>query len=678
MISEEIRQNYYVVFDKNKERKLSPSSHLYDPMLVDVSSALWYYLHMPRHGFDVIVSPNSLFVVGEGIQQHNIFIIPSELTESHIKLLTRYPPALYISEDSCYEKACILNNEHPSKLGCCAIQNLSATTLAEHWKVTTESVKKLLEGMDINILNISPRLLVGNERTALPNVFLANQNEDTEDMLNFLQYHGYSFKSRVYTTKRQRSLFNLYNQLDSDLESLPNDVVLKALSIEQAVTDFPLIITLPGGPSKRRTYGVHSRNDEISEEEKALINFFGVQRAISQQGVWLEGEIFPSINFSRLSILEEHFHARKQSSKFIIRTLKKFGKELTKNLGIEEIGKYIESSSKIIAFTDFPIGLAILPGYSDPLCCMVSISYRPLTPLTSTFQYGLRQLDEHYIGPGQGFKVLIVECLSKSDHIRIISDMGWSVVRNQLKDNRMVTVHYEEVDSADKLEEVISSYTDIDFLVISAHGMYSKDGIAGLSVGNDFWMPSRHSKVPPVVILSACHVAPKGKGDYTINDAFLEAGALAVLGTLIPVNVKENAMITQRFFQYIIETLEGHHNCFDLAEAWKRVVAMNAVSEILSASKKLIAWSITTNENGKTPYDEYFEEIKKSEIYPGKVHDQSIEILKRIADRAGMKTYLESVLQSQGYISESFFYLFSGYPEKIIIKELSWMERRSE
>ncbi|MFP3472728.1 hypothetical protein R0J90_21990, partial [Micrococcus sp. SIMBA_144] len=79
----------------------------------------------------------------------------------------------------------------------------------------------------------------------------------------------------------------------------------------------------------------------------------------------------------------------------------------------------------------------------------------------------------------------------------------------------------------------------------------------------------------PVIILSACHVATKGRGDFTVNDAFINAGALAILGTLIPVDVVENAALTQRLFFYIAETLQGQHDCKDLAEAWKRVSNMN-------------------------------------------------------------------------------------------------------
>jgi len=55
------------------------------------------------------------------------------------------------------------------------------------------------------------------------------------------------------------------------------------------------------------------------------------------------------------------------------------------------------------------------------------------------------------------------------------------------------------------------------------------------------------------------------------------------------------------------------------------------------------------------------------------LHIQTINILKEIADRAGMIEYLEIILEKNGYISESIFYFFSGYPEKILIQV--WLQK---
>ncbi|PFT03207.1 hypothetical protein COK59_28725 [Bacillus thuringiensis] len=670
---EGIYDNYFIIYDKDKEREANPSLHLYNPMLADVSEALWYCLHMPRNGMDVIYSPDKLFVEGDIMHQHNIFIISSELKQSNIDLLETFQPTLYISEDSCYEETIKLNDEYPAKLGCVSIQNLSSTLLSEHWEAIKEKIKTIfndnnIDMQKIKMLDVSPRLLTEEEKTTLPNIFLANQIGDTKEMLEFFKETDYSFRRRVFGTKRQRTYFKLFDQLGSQLEKVSDGEIIKLINKAYCYTPSPLVVTLPGGPRLRKSYGVNSHRHIINEEEKDLISFFGVQRAISQQGTWLEGNQLNSDIFNKLANLEKHFHAPNRKREFILRTMKDFGQYLTEYLGIENLGEYALASPRIIAFTDFPIGLAIPPGYSDPLCSMTSISYRPLTPLTNTFKYGLNQIDDYYVGYGRGFKVLILECLSESDHIRKYSDLGWSIMRQQLAENKLITIYYEVVNSIQELEDKINTYQNIDFLIISAHGTYNEAGVSGLVVGGEFWVPEPSLQVPPVVILSACHVATKGKGDYTINDAFLNAGALAILGTLIPVDVIENSALTQRLFFYISETLQGQHDCLDLADAWKRVMNANISSSILNSTKKLAKWSLTKNEANKIPYEEFFEKLREEGEKPGEIHLQTVSILKEIADKSGMKEYLEIVLERNGYISESIFYIFSGYPEKVLIQ----------
>ena len=116
---------------------------------------------------------------------------------------------------------------------------------------------------------------------------------------------------------------------------------------------------MPGTPSKGDAYGITRRNNDLSVNEKALINFVGLQRTIAIGGVWLEGNVYPIKSFRQLHLLEEHFHAQRQNSKFIWSSLKKIGKDLVGHIGVENLQDYISGSSNIVAFTDFPIGLAI-------------------------------------------------------------------------------------------------------------------------------------------------------------------------------------------------------------------------------------------------------------------------------------------------------------------------------
>lgn len=65
-----------------------------------------------------------------------------------------------------------------------------------------------------------------------------------------------------------------------------------------------------------------------------------------------------------------------------------------------------------------------------------------------------------------------------------------------------------------------------DILHISGHGYYDRrSNMAGLMVGNEFWMADGNDyTVPPVVVLSACHVSPRGSGTVNVADMLFVQG----------------------------------------------------------------------------------------------------------------------------------------------------------
>lgn len=664
--------NYYIIYDSNKSREVSSFLHDFNPVMGDLVDALWYCLQLPRHGFDLIMAPDKLFSVGDGIQQHNIFIITNEKTQGNLNLLSTFPPTVYLTEETCRKEALELNDLVPAKLGIETLEKLDSDNLKKMWHDLREDVEDFCKKFKIKrdtLKGMSVQLINKEQRSVLPNIYLHNQygEDDLNSLLEKFKQNSYSAIERALHAKEALFIANAYSQLGDTLNKFEKDFeTIKQNNYKTQPT--ALILTLPGRPKINLTNKPEYKTFYNSTKEKEIIDFLAVQRAISLGGVWLEGELIPSQLFLEIAKLEKHFHEKNINMNYVKRTQRKIGKELVKCFPNYELGQFIMASSKLIAFTDFPIGLAILPGYDDPICNLIPITYRPLTPLDSILGSNLPQIKEHYIGRGKGFKVLIVECLDKKDTIRLISDIAWLVVKQQLNNNKWINVYYEEAESIDVLESIINKYRDIDFLIVSAHGKYNEHGEAGLEVGEEYWIPKDNLKVPPIVILSACHVAVKGTGKATISDRFLQVGALAVLGTLIPVNVKENAMLTQRFFYYISEVIDGHHLCYDLSEAWMRIINANVFSEILTSTNKLEKWFITKNKDGKTPYEQYFEKVTESGINRNEIHNKTIEYLLEIAEKDGMKKYLQSVLSSKGYIPESLFYIFSGYPEKVILK----------
>lgn len=153
----------------------------------------------------------------------------------------------------------------------------------------------------------------------------------------------------------------------------------------------------------------------------------------------------------------------------------------------------------------------------------------------------------------------------------------------------------------------------------------------------------------------------------SVADMFIQAGAKAILSTLIPVDVRRNALLLIRLFAYITEAQNGSSQLKTLDEAWSFVVASNAINEILDASPKLRKWAMTKNRNGKTPFFEFTMVKSKGRLNVAHVYKSTIEILSELAREDDMEEYLNSVLSSTGYFPESAFYQMIGYPENIFL-----------
>lgn len=85
--------------------------------------------------------------------------------------------------------------------------------------------------------------------------------------------------------------------------------------------------------------------------------------------------------------------------------------------------------------------------------------------------------------------------------------------------------------------------------------------------------------------------------------------------------------------------------------------------------------SILLSKHWETMKEKVNTTLNDNNIDMRNLHIQTINILKEIADRAGMIEYLEIILEKNGYISESIFYFFSGYPEKILIQPKVWLQK---
>lgn len=262
---------YVIIFDENKERTLKESKHLHHPLLGDIAAALTYCLHLPRTGFDLIETPEALFLEGGSPLQHEIYLISSNPTQKEMDQLSFIRPTLYIIESSSYEAGSAINHEYPSILGCVRIDGLSEELLYDQWnKLSNEVVSLIPQATKLNYIT---HLFGKDQISALPNLFLTNQLSNSVQLVETLNENHYSFEIRAQIMRYEKAKFMLYYDLGKNLDDLPNERIDDAIPKIAASIGYPLVLTLPGGPNKRLSYGSISKS--ISEEEDDLINFLG-------------------------------------------------------------------------------------------------------------------------------------------------------------------------------------------------------------------------------------------------------------------------------------------------------------------------------------------------------------------------------------------------------------------
>jgi hypothetical protein len=78
------------------------------------------------------------------------------------------------------------------------------------------------------------------------------------------------------------------------------------------------------------------------------------------------------------------------------------------------------------------------------------------------------------------------------------------------------------------------------------------------------------------------HTSPRGGGVVNVADLLLRAGAVAVLSTLVPVDVTHNAQTMSRFFRYLAHAIADKSTPpgTSVLDVWHKVQALNVVVDI--------------------------------------------------------------------------------------------------
>jgi hypothetical protein len=209
-----------------------------------------------------------------------------------------------------------------------------------------------------------------------------------------------------------------------------------------------------------------------------------------------------------------------------------------------------------------------------------------------------------------------------------------------------------------------------DIVVLSAHGVV-KGNRTGIACGAEHIFGEELGRLPVIVCMSACSVAPRGQGTVNITDLMFRQGARVILGTLMPVNVHHNAVLMARFFANISEAVLGRmpENTFEAV--WHFTQGSNAINDVLSASDGLERWARDTS-GGEAVLQEFMLRRSAGRLRKNFVYEDTIEVLVEIAKDRGVEDKVKAWLASPGYIPESVAYIVLGWPERIVFYDATF------
>ncbi|HAU65891.1 MAG: hypothetical protein A2017_17500 [Lentisphaerae bacterium GWF2_44_16] len=642
--------------------------HLFSDELFGFVEVFSKIIQLPRGLFDLYrVSLQTLTDVKN--HSHNIIHIPQYLVDEIISKASLgvnglYNPTLLIYDERCLNEVLRFEEVISTSLGKMRFVEFNDLVPKDIWK-RLQDLHSFERMEKLQIPNLA-EFLTNDELNVLPSFFYLIQNDDFDRYVRRDKdaESAFSFNNRIldeYNIRMMALKSTIENRSD-DKEKNDNHYKEQVKYLRQ-YNHKPLVITLPGIPNhQKRCF----RNIDVKENnitERYAIKNIGLYRAMARSAAYLELNYMGQELYNIVYKLEKHCMGN-ISNKFVWRSLKRFGDIIAKKLSDQEL-KLLTYSNQITYYSDLPLGIAILPGATSPLICYTSLSANNLTPLSRLYQTELPKQEGFFIS-GK-LKVIIAECISKDDKIRELSDAGWNGIRDNFRNNENIDIFIEETNTVYKLKKFLRSNTDANVLIISAHGHYDLvRKISGIIVGNEFWNANENDfRVPKVVILSSCHVSPRGVGAINISDLFIRTGAQSVIGTLIPINTYKNAIFMQRLLVYMIESF-SIDKPKSLDEIWMHVVSSNAILEIVHSSKKLVKWAFSRNSDSVSPIEKFMLGESKIDLRAKHIYQDSVNRLIDIAKGDGMDHYVKAVIDSQGFFPESIFYILYGKPELIL------------
>lgn len=643
-----------------------------------------YCLHLPMAVADFLDLPAAVLRYASAFPlAHRIAVVPAPMLADFAAWSGGLPLAMICCADDAVPTAEVVARDHGALLPVLPFSKIEPLQVEQDWRLIAAALGIETALPPLVTETLSPPLL----GSALATRRLARQMG--WDLPPPPTAADEAFRHWVGWNWNLRAAVNAVADVESmEASSEPPEVLLEQRAAESPTTSRLSIVVLGGLGASSRYAGVPVAQDlrrigapdcaDPDEEdfgalgtdrrlERGALELMVTHRAVAHDGVGLVLPDVPPEAFHILRDLEAHWRGpggpRPRS---VNRLLAKLNIAMAPVIS-DDVAAAITRSDRAKIYSNFPFGLLTIPGGSAPLGMRISVSQSPLIPMTRMFASEL--IAPRTATLSRGFTVLIAECISESDPVGQAARIGWAFMEKELTSSDIpVKFHRRQVRSARDFRRAVAE-TSPDLLILCAHGHHlANANAAGVMLGDEFTLGTDLGDVPPVVLLSACSVTPRGATEVTIADLLLRQGAIAVLGAAVPVDVRHNATLYFRFILYITLSLKGQEPEADLLSIWHRVQAGNAVNDVISGNGNLHAWTMYPHLGMKPPLTAFMTDPQPS-IRLADIYADTEATLLRIAEARGMRARMDGWLRNPGYVPESAMYVFLGDPECVQVKE---------
>lgn len=297
-----------------------------------------------------------------------------------------------------------------------------------------------------------------------------------------------------------------------------------------------------------------------------------------------------------------------------------------------------------------------------PLCIRKDTARIPVTP-GNLFIDTIGMKPQIMLTPKELQHVLVISALKRDDPIAGMFDIAFDQFGKHWKDS--LEVEYADVANADQLVDAINAFEG-QVLIFDGHGAHRDGQAAVLYLRDepiDVWsLRDRITRMPPIVLLSACDTHAADRNHATAGNGFLALEARAVLASVFPLFAPTAASFIARLLYRISAFVEVAIGLRQRSLTWLEIVSGMIRMQLLSDLNHAL-------ENANLINSAIYHDVgsRGNAAINGDHAEPFAEIRKMYEERGVPRADLERIFRLVIANSSAISYLHLGRPETILI-----------